>query len=182
MPEAPINPNTEPTKIQSVIDKLHTLTHEIVKPYLDAQHDADPAAGIAIVHLKDKGIIEPVKAEDGQVYHFHLARIFPGAQNFVNPHYHLKGEEPYEILAGDNGEMNIGRVVDGKVEWKDPRQVKAGDKVNVKEGDVHSLRNNSDVPLDFVFACPDNHLNEIDRFFTADLPNGIPPQYPKKTS
>lgn len=181
MAEAPLqNPNVEPSRIKLVIDRLHALTYGIVKPHLDARHEADPAAGIAIVHFA--GTIEPIRSADGQDYHFHAARIFPGQKNFVNPHYHLKGEEPYEILAGDNGEMNLGRVLDGEVEWNEPRQVKAGDTVNVQEGEVHSLRNNSDVPLDFVFACPDNHLNEIDRFFTKDLSNGIPPWYQKKTA
>jgi len=86
--------------------------------------------------------------------------------------------------------MNIGRVVDGEqgkeVRWGEPKTVAAGDTIEVQEGEVHSLRNNGETPLDFAFACPDEHLRDYsdenpsgDRYFTENLPNGIPPQYLK---
>lgn len=185
MPEAPVGLEQSGSRIQPVIDRLRTIPHEQIKPLLDAKHEADPVAGIAIANLTD---IEAVVTDKGE-YHFHAARVFtssPEAPNFVNPHYHLIGEEPYEILSGDNGEMNLGWVKDGQVVWDDPRKVVAGDGVEVQEGQVHSLRNNGNEPMDFTFACPDNHLvdnsedkPEGDRYLTRDLPNGIPPQYPK---
>ena len=51
----------------------------------------------------------------------------------------------------------------------------------LREGQVHSLRNIGQEPLDFTFACPDNHLidnspekPEGDRYLTKNLPSGIP--------
>lgn len=171
---------------QNINDKLFEITLSQIEPLLEEKHSADPVAGIAIVNLPD---IE-VEGPQGLKYHFHAARVFtssPTTPNFVNPHYHLKGEEPYNILSGDAGEMNLGRVTDGKVEWKEPKVVKAGDFVEVQEGEVHSLRNNGNTPLDFTFACPDIHLvdnspehPEGDRYLTKDLTNGIPSQYPKQ--
>ena len=176
---------TEISKPEPVIDRLKSLTHDKVKPLLDAKHDADPIAGIAIVNLTE---IESVKTDKGE-YHFHAARVFTSTletPNFVNPHYHKIGEEPYNILESDGGEMNLGQVVDRRVVWDAPQAVSTGEIINVKEGQVHSLRNTGDKPLDFTFACPDNHLVDNspekpdgDRYLTKNLPNGIPPQYPK---
>lgn len=170
---------------QQVIDRLKSLTYDQIKPLLDAKHEADPVAGIAIANLTD---VEPVETDKG-VYHFHAARVFtstPETPNFVNPHYHTVGEEPYNILSSDGGEMNLGYVKDGEVVWDAPRTVVAGELINVKERQVHSLRNTGQEPLDFTFACPDNHLVDNssekpdgDRYLTRNLPNGIPPQYPK---
>ncbi len=173
---------------QNVNDQLLKITHEEVEPLLDEKHTADPVAGIAIVNLPH---IE-VETAEGLKYHFHAARVFtssPTTPNFVNPHYHLIGEEPYHILSGNNGEMNLGRLVDGEVIWEEPKTVKTADFINVQEGQVHSLRNTGDTPLDFTFACPDEHLidnspehPEGDRYVVKDFPNGIPPQYPRKVS
>lgn len=181
----------EPSKIQPIVDKLNSISHTLVGPLLDEKlkelrTNVDPVAGIAIVDLAGE-----VTSEAGYKYHFHGARVMtsnPETPNFVNPHYHNLGEEPYHILAGDNGEMNLGRVVNGEVVWNEPYTVKAGDDVEVQEGEVHSLRNKGETPLDFTFACPDNHLVDHseekpdgNRYLTRDLPNGIPPQYPKKS-
>ena len=169
---------------QNVNDRLLQIKLEEIEPLLGAKHSADPVAGIAIVNLPD---IEVVNSE-GLKYHFHAARVFTSnltTPNFVNPHYHLIGEEPYNILSGDGGEMNLGRVIEGKVEWKEPKMVKVGDLIEVQEGEVHSLRNIGETPLDFTFACPDTHLldhsdehPEGDRYVAKNLPNGIPSQYP----
>lgn len=171
--------------IGPVVSRLKQIPTNEVQGLLDQKHSADPKAGIAIVNLID---VTPEK-NGGQDFHFHGARVFtstPETPNFVNPHYHLIGEEPYRMLSGEGGEMNLGRVVDGAVVWDTPRTVAAEDVVVVEEGQVHSLRNTGDQPFDFVFACPDAHLvdnssekPEGDRYFTKDLPNGIPPQYPK---
>lgn len=167
-----------------VTQRLVQITLQEVRPLLEAKHSADPVAGIAIVALP--GI--EVKNEQGLVYHFHAARVFtssPSSPNFVNPHYHLKGEEPYHILAGDACEMNLGKVVDNAVHWDLPKIVKAGDVVEVQEGEAHSLRNNGIEPLDFTFACPDAHLVDYssenpsgDRYLTKALANGMPAHYP----
>ncbi len=170
--------------MENITNQLLKITHNEIKPLLDAKQTADPIAGIAIVNIPE---IE-LENSQGLKYHFHAARVFPSsptAPNFVNPHYHLKGEEPYNILSGEAGEMNLGKIVDGKVKWQEPKNVKAGDLIEVQEAEVHSLRNIGDTPFDFTFACPDIHLvdnstehPEGDRYLTKDLPNGIPPQYP----
>lgn len=173
------------SRIQPVIDQLRKLTHDQVGVLLDAKHDADPAAGIAIVNLEGETV-----TPDG-AYHYHGARVFTSSlehPNYVKPHYHNVGEEPYVILKGNEGEMNLGRVIDGKVVWKRSRTVTEGEAVVVQEGEVHSLRNTGTELLDFVFACPDSHLVDHsaekpdgDRYFTMDIPDGIPSQYPKSS-
>lgn len=180
-----INSGEPNSEIGRVVNRLNQIPQESVQALLAAKHDADPKAGIAIVNLGDI----PAETAEGQEFHFHGARVFTSTSetpNFVNPHYHKIGEEPYRMLSSQGGEMNLGRVVDGRVEWDSPRSVKSGEVVVVQEGQVHSLRNTGTEPFDFVFACPDNHLVDHseenpkgDRYFTKDLPNGIPPQYPK---
>lgn len=180
MPEAgPSNKLIE----QQVVGQLKSVDPQALKSALDEKHQADPIAGIAIVSLE--GSIATDKGE----YHLHGARVFtssPEHPNFVNPHYHKIGVEPYVIFDGNDGEINLGRVEGGQVVWDEPKQVKSGDTIIVQEGQVHSLRNNGEADLDFVFSCPDNHLvdhseekPEGDRYLTRELPNGIPPQYPK---
>ncbi len=190
LPKPDINPvesvDAKSRKIQAVVDHLGAISHEQVLPLIDAQLAVDPKAGILHSIIPEAGI---VTTDEGLDYHFHVARVLtatPNQPNYVNPHYHNIGEEPYHVLSGNNGEINIGIVKDGAVEWKDPRKVVAGDDIEVQEGEVHSLRNLGDTPLDFTFACPDAHLvdnnsehPEGDRYFTKDLPQGLPPQYPK---
>ncbi|MFI5265192.1 MAG: hypothetical protein ACHQT7_00420 [Candidatus Levyibacteriota bacterium] len=171
--------------ISGVVNRLRLIPGAEIQAMLDTKHGADPLAGIAIVNLTDMA----PEISGGQKFHFHGARVFtstPETPNFVNPHYHLIGEEPYRMLSSRGGEMNLGRVVDGKVVWDAPKAVETEEVVVVGEGQVHSLRNTGTEPFDFLFACPDSHLvdhseekPEGDRYFTKDLPNGIPPQYPK---
>lgn len=165
--------------------RLREIPDETVIAGLSAQQEVDPKAGIVIVHLTD---IENVQTPKGE-YHFHSALIntsSPETPNFVKPHVHEVGQEPYRIVQSTGGEMNMGRVMDSQVTWNPPYTVSDGDEVNVLEGDVHSLRNTGKEPLIFTFACPNSHLTDKtpenpagDRVFTMDLPNGIPPQYPK---
>lgn len=166
--------------MEEVNKALFSITHAEVKPLLDVKHSVDTTVGIEIVHLPEK----EVKNAQGFVYHFHAARLFPAnpsAQNFVVPHYHLKGIEPYHILSGDGGEMNLGVVNENEVIWEKPRMVKVGELIEVQEGQAHSLHNVGETPIDFTFACPDMHLvdhssqsPEGDRFFTKDFKNGCP--------
>lgn len=187
---SPETSQPEQSKIQPVIDRLKQLPHEEVKPRLDAKlqeaQALDPKAGIAIVPLEDVPSVE----NEGQTYDFYAARVMPASPenpNYVNPHYHLHGQEPYFFLSGTDGEMNTGKVVDAKVVWNPSHIVQPGDEVVVQEGEVHSFRNNGTEPYDFTFACPTSHLKDNDpdnapdgdRYFTKDLPDGIPPWYPK---
>lgn len=169
------------SKVQPVIDRLKSIPHDVVGPLLDTKHGVDPSAGIVLVNLD----VSPVSA-NGFEFHFHGARVLTGEGNFVKPHYHEKGEEPYHILKG-KGEMNLGEADNDEVKWKSPKEVMPGDVIEVQEHEVHSLRNPGETPLDFTFACPDEHLvdnspehPEGDRFFTMDLQHGTPPWYPKQ--
>lgn len=167
--------------MQAVINHLKSFSQQQVASLLDEKHAVDSSAGIIIVGLPGEVI-----STQGYTYHFHGARVLTGHANFVKPHFHTIGEEPYHILSGTAGEMNLGTVQDEKVVWKAPQKVTVGDFIVVQEGQVHSLRNPGEDPLDFTFACPDEHLinhddehPEGDRYFTLDLADGIPPWYPK---
>ncbi|MBI3619687.1 hypothetical protein HY214_00880 [Candidatus Roizmanbacteria bacterium] len=176
----------EQSEVGPVVARLRSIPDDRVISGLNAQAEVDPKAGIVIVHLPD---IETVTTYKGS-YHFHSALIKPSnpkEPNFVLPHVHEVGQEPYRMVLGEGGEMNVGRIVDGRVVWETPFAVQAKDEVNVLEGQVHSLRNTGNEAFIFTFACPDSHLiNKTlenpagDRVFTTDLPNGTPPQYPIK--
>ncbi len=184
------SPKEYEEKLAIVLDRLRSINPGEAKARLDAEqkerHRVDPQAGIIIVHLPD----EPVNTEDGLEYRFHLARILPaqsGQQNFVTPHLHKIGGEPYRYLGGSDGEMNTGRVEGDRVEWNDPEHAVPGAEVMVKEGEVHSLRNKGGDYYDFAFACPNAHLEDNDpvarptgdRYIVKDMPGGIPPWYSK---
>lgn len=194
----PVNPPVPEQKraiLTPVLDKMKALIYKDddntqvdeaklakITADLNKQHEKNPEAGIAIIDLE--GI--EVETEDGK-YHFHAARVFEsteGNPSFVNPHKHKKGEEPYLIIAGQDGEINLGREVEEEVEgvikrvviWDGPRRVKAGEIIIVEEEQVHSLRNTSGEPMDFIFACPDSHLVDNsamrpdgDRYLVAKL-------------
>ena len=176
--------------IQPVVDKLTTITHEQVKPLLDAApHSVDYQAGITIVKLEDIAIMNlPVLGNAaGLQYSFYAARVFPQGsnQNYINPHVHYHGEEAYHFLAGTNGEMSLGKIADGEVKSWTKKEISPGDTVLIKAREVHTIRNNGAEPIDFVFACPPSHLidksedkPEGDRVFTKGLEGGVPPWYP----
>jgi mannose-6-phosphate isomerase-like protein (cupin superfamily) len=169
--------------MEKVIEQLKTISHEKIAPLLDAKHAVDTHVGIIIFKIEDIG---PVVLQPGLKFYFHAARILPGETHFVKPHFHKKGDEPYLILSGA-GEMNLGTIKEGKVVWDEPRKVMVGDIVEVREEQVHSLRNVEKTPLDFVVACPDEHKvdntsenPEGDRYFPTGLADEIPPWYPKQ--
>lgn len=165
-----------------VLEKLRQISHEEIKALLNAKQNVDPTVGIIIAKL-DK---PPVLGELNQEYNFYAARVLlpsPDNPNFVNPHYHNKGTEPYRFLFG-TGEMNKGIVKDGEVVWDEPKNVGPNNEVGIDGGIVHSFRNTGREPADFVFACPKSHLinndsehPEGDRYFTKSLKNGVPPWY-----
>lgn len=167
-----------------VMDRIREISHEKVKPLLDAESEVKPDAGIIIVPLTG---VQSVELEPGVTYDYYAARVLPNSSehpNFVNPHYHEHGKEPYRFLEGTDMEMNSGKVEEGRVEWAELQVVHAGEEFVIGESQVHSLRNNSTKPVDFVFACPKSHIitntpetPDGDRYFTKTLENGLPPQY-----
>jgi mannose-6-phosphate isomerase-like protein (cupin superfamily) len=167
----------QPSQIGEVLTKLQSITSEYAKLALDQQDSVDSVAGIVIAPLTELGSI---KALDGQEYKFYVARIYPKGQKssngHVNPHFHTKGDEPYQILVGE-GKMHIGTIdKDGKtIIWTPATSKKSGDVIIVKAGEVHSFEVNKKAPVDFIFACPDGHLDDKDRFFTKEkYGNGLP--------
>ena len=160
-----------PTQIQAVLNKLRTITPEVFQQRLDAKaQEIDPTVGIAIVSLPDQG---SVVAEDGQEYKFYVARVEVGKH--VNPHVHFKGEEPYRLVTGEEGVMHIGTIDGQTVNWSRSIRIRRGGEIIVRAGEVHSFENTGNTPVDFIFACPDSHLNDAqDRMMTTNLQNGFP--------
>lgn len=176
-------------QIQFVLDSLRTMDAATVKARLDIEFKekqaADPKVGIVIAPFSE---MPKVAGDYGQEYAFYAARVYPprpGEQNFVTPHLHKKGSEPYRFLNGKDGEMNIGTVEGEKVKWGEPKTVQQGDEVVIQQDQVHSFRNNGKEPYDFVFACPDSHLKDFDsstmpdgdRHIVKNLEGGIPSWY-----
>ena len=161
-----------------VVAALQAVNPEEAKSVLDSQHGLDPKAGIIIAKLDELPAIESPEVGVSP-YELYAARVMPSGH--VNPHHHNIGTEPYHFLSGV-GEMNIGHVEGDAVAWQEPQQTTAGTTFVVEAGAVHSLRNpDPNAPLDFLFACPPEHLSDNspenpsgDRYFAQSLP----PQYP----
>lgn len=159
-----------PTQIQAVLDKLRTISPEAFQERLSAEL-YDDKVGFSHTQLPE---FEPVVAEDGQEYKFHVARIMPGRH--VNPHVHFVGDEPYRIVTGEEGVMHIGTIDGQTINWRPAEDKKVGDEIIVHGGEVHSFENTGRTAVDFTFACPDSHLdNTSDRKMTTDLQNSLPP-------
>jgi mannose-6-phosphate isomerase-like protein (cupin superfamily) len=168
-----------------ITDSLQAIDPADASQRLDelaASGEVDPLAGIYIVPLVE---VKPVD-HDGQTFRFYIARVMPGKH--VNPHLHNGGAEPYHFLSGDGGQLNLGGVSDGAVDWEEPKTVVPGETSVVAESQVHSFVNLGKEPFDFAFACPDSHLTDKsvenprgDRYFTADLENGLPPSLTSET-
>ena len=69
------------------------------------------------------------------------ARVAPGQR--TTPHYHVKTEEIYYILAGC-GRMRIGQ---------EEREVAAGDAIAIPPGEIHTILNTGNVMLRFLCCC-----------------------------
>jgi mannose-6-phosphate isomerase-like protein (cupin superfamily) len=76
------------------------------------------------------------------------ARVAPGAG--TTPHYHVKTEEIYYILAG-RGLMRIG---------PESRAVAAGDAIAIPPGAVHQIANTGDDALTFLCCCAPGYEHE----------------------
>lgn len=171
--------------MHEVVERLQGLEPEQVKAALDQQPSPDASVNIVMATLDD---VDPVVTGEG-TYRFHAARILPAGSdtpNFVRPHLHHDGQEPYVMLNGTGGEMNTGWIEGERIKWDDARSVSPGEVIMIEENQVHSLRNtDEEQPFDFVFACPDRHLDDYsmttnpngDRYFTDHLDNPLPPHY-----
>ena len=190
--EEPIIAEVKPLDIEKVIERLNRVSPNETLDLLNAEEkkSIDPTVGIVLVRLSDlfPEKYPSYKTEKGLEYHFYAARVLPHngvRQSYVTPHYHKYGEEPYIIHRGEKGEMNRGRVENGKVVYERKDVVGSKETIVVAEGQVHSLFNpNPNQEVDFVFACPTEHLidydekhPEGDRYIVKDLPGGIPESY-----
>lgn len=111
----------------------------------------DKAAGIKVVKMTGNTDISVFAAE-----------IAPNTT--LNPHYHTKGIETYQILEG-KGLMKIGDLSSGTtVNWVESFEAIAGDCFSIPENTVHQLINNTNSRLRAIFSCPSDHLGN-DRFF-----------------
>lgn len=170
----------------ALLERLRSIPATRVADALDEvarKKGPDAKAGIVLAPLTE----EPDFNLEGQNYHFYAARVMPfgNKQNFVTPHYHTRGQEPYHFVSGKDGEMNWGIVQGDAVEWDAPQLVQPGDQITIEERQVHSFRNLGTEPYDFVFACPDAHLKDYDaekmpegdRFIVTNLKNGVPEHF-----
>lgn len=163
--------------MDDLISALKKVSAFQLTPLLDERESSEPPDAKVGIYLINLDI--PAIKHEGLVFHFHGARVLPG--KYVKPHYHTKGIEPYCFIAGERGEMNLGKVEDGKVQWESPHIVQPREVIVIKENQVHCFRNVGNQPFDFVFACPNEHLIDQDkehpngdRYFTVDLLNGVP--------
>jgi len=76
------------------------------------------------------------------------ARLKPGQQ--TAPHYHIRTEEIYYILAGQ-GEMHLGESV---------RMVGPGDAIAIPPGEIHTIINTGDIELKFLCCCAPAYEHE----------------------
>ncbi|MGH8048718.1 MAG: hypothetical protein ACREKL_15870 [Chthoniobacterales bacterium] len=138
----------------------------------------DPVVGIVIAEMHADAI-----EFEGQTYHIFAARVFPrkqdGGQPYVTPHLHKVGCEPYFFL-DEGGEMHAGNLsADGATcIWQAPVRTESRVRLLIRKNEVHSFRNVSERPSDFLFACPRAHLidhspehPEGDRYI-VDFPGG----------
>lgn len=110
----------------------------------------DKSAGIKIIKLHGN--------QDISVY---VAEISPNTA--LNPHYHSKGIECYQIIEGI-GNMKTGKLLGKNVNWEETVMVEVGDCFNINNGVVHQIVNESESPLRVIFICPESHMSS-DRYF-----------------
>jgi mannose-6-phosphate isomerase-like protein (cupin superfamily) len=112
--------------------------------------DLDVHAGIKLIKLTGDENISVFAAE-----------ISPNTE--LNPHFHLKGIEIYQIYKG-KGLMKIGNRINNSVEWVETAEVNEGDCFSIGEGVVHQIINDSENSLQAIFSCRESHIGK-DRFF-----------------
>ncbi|MDD2646502.1 MAG: cupin domain-containing protein [Patescibacteria group bacterium] len=79
--------------------------------------------------------------------------------NFVQAHYHKKGDEIYHILKG-RGLIYLGRLTKNLVRWERPKKIYKDDVIFVPAGYAHCLMNSRKEPLVLAFICPPLHLSK----------------------
>ncbi|MBY0271799.1 MAG: cupin domain-containing protein [Alphaproteobacteria bacterium] len=108
--------------------------------------------------IPDKAVgisLAPLAGDD--LFTSYVAEIPVGA--CVAAHYHPKGIEIYQILAG-KGLMKIGSVTaDQPVRWDQCREVTSGDFFTIHPGIVHQLENNSLERLILIVTCSPTNLS-----------------------
>ena len=86
-----------------------------------------------------------------------------GARKVLKPHYHKNSIEIYFIEQGE-GIMKLGDVkADGDVQWTKVLDVKKGDCITVRPGQVHTLENQGPENVIIIVGCPMTNIT-TDRY------------------
>ncbi len=117
--------------------------------------------------LKDASIdkkvdIKLAKVLDGEIFNLYCLEIEPHKR--VTAHYHMVGNESYQIIKG-KAIMMIGNQEDDKIKWQEPKYMYENDCVNVKRNEIHQLINIADIPLICTVCCCVSHITN-DRIVT----------------
>lgn len=90
-----------------------------------------------------------------------------GAGKALKPHYHKNSIEIYYFEEG-SGVMKLGNLKqDGGVEWTDLLDVKKGDCVTVKKGQVHTAENTGGSTMMIIVGCPITNIT-TDRYICTE--------------
>ncbi|HEY9159631.1 MAG TPA: cupin domain-containing protein [Desulfomonilia bacterium] len=85
------------------------------------------------------------------------------ARKVLKPHYHKNSVEIYFIEQGE-GIMKLGDLKeDGDVKWTNILDVKKGDCITVKPGQVHTLENQGPENVIIIVGCPMSNIT-TDRY------------------
>lgn len=116
---------------------------------------------LADVPVNAQSGIKLVKMTGDEHISVYAAEILPKTR--LNPHYHLKGIETYQVLQG-KGLMKIGRLVNGSPIWDETFEAVEGDFFSILENQVHQISNETEQILKMIFSCPESHVGD-DRHF-----------------
>jgi mannose-6-phosphate isomerase-like protein (cupin superfamily) len=115
-----------------------------------AEAGTDYAVGVKVV---------PMAGDEG----LSLLAAEVGAGNELKPHYHKNSIEIYFIEQG-SGIMKLGDLDNaGNVRWTDIFDVKKGDCLMIRPGQVHTLKNTAAKKLIIIVGCPMSNIT-TDRF------------------
>jgi mannose-6-phosphate isomerase-like protein (cupin superfamily) len=118
--------------------------------YILAEAATDYAVGVKVVPIAGNESLSLLAAEVG-----------PGKE--LKPHYHKNSIEIYFIEQGI-GIMKLGDLKDGgDVNWTEIFDVKKGDCITVKSGQVHTLKNTGAENVIIIVGCPMTNIT-TDRF------------------
>ncbi len=112
--------------------------------------------------VDDKVGVKLAKIIEGETFNLYALGIPPKKR--VGAHYHSVGNETYEIIQG-SGAMMIGKEIDDKIDWCEPKYMNKGDCLNVNANEIHQLINLSDEPLLCIVGCSISHIT-TDRTMT----------------